>query len=343
MPLYGAIDLHSNNNYLVVSDEKDEVVLRRRELNLLEHVLRDLEPFGSQLVGVAVESTYNWYWLVDGLMEAGYRVQLVNTAAVRQYDGIKYSNDWSDARWLAHLLRLGLLPEGYIYPAAQRPVRDLLRKRSQLVRQRTAQLLSLGNLVTRTTGVRVSRSQLKELTLEEVGQQLVQPQVTLSADCSLQVVWTLERQIERIEQAVSQQLKLDAAAHQTLRLLGTVWGVGEILSRTILLETGPVGRFPQVGDYSSYCRAVSSQCWSNGRQKGENNAKCGNRYLAWAYVEAANYAARYYGPAQRFVEHKTAQANRALAIKALANKLCRASYWVMKQQVKFEPSRLFGS
>jgi transposase len=132
MPLYGAIDLHSNNIYLVVSDEKDQVVLRRRELNLLEHVLGDLEPFRGGLVGVAVESTYNWYWLVDGLMEAGYRVHLVNTAAVRQYEGIKYTNDWSDARWLAHLLRLGLLPEGYIYPAAQRPVRDLLRKRSQL-------------------------------------------------------------------------------------------------------------------------------------------------------------------------------------------------------------------
>jgi hypothetical protein len=127
----------------VVSDEKDEVVLRRRELNLLEHVLRDLEPFGSQLVGVAVESTYNWYWLVDGLMEAGYRVQLVNTAAVRQYDGIKYSNDWSDARWLAHLLRLGLLPEGYIYPGAQRPVRDLLRKRTCL-RIRTCQPVKSG-------------------------------------------------------------------------------------------------------------------------------------------------------------------------------------------------------
>ncbi|MCI0721729.1 MAG: IS110 family transposase, partial [Acidobacteria bacterium] len=85
------------------------------------------------------------------------------------------------------------------------------------------------------------------------------------------------------------------------------------------------------------------QCWSNGRQKGENNAKCGNRYLAWAFVEAANYAAHSYRQAQVFVERKTAQVNRALAIKALANKLCRASYWVMKEQVKFEPARLFGS
>ena len=105
MPLYGAIDLHSNNNYLVVIDQKDQVVLRRRGPNVLEVVLQALEPFGKDLVGVAVESTYNWYWMVDGLMEAGYPVHLVNTAAVRPYEGIKYSNDWTDAAWLAHLLR----------------------------------------------------------------------------------------------------------------------------------------------------------------------------------------------------------------------------------------------
>jgi transposase len=343
MPLYGAIDLHSNNNYLVVIDEKDQVVLRRRGANVLEWVLQALEPFRSGLVGVAVESTYNWYWMVDGLMEACYRVHLVNTAAVRTYEGIKHTNDWTDAVWLAHLLRLGLLPQGYIYPAAQRPVRDLLRKRSQLVRQRTAQLLSLGNILTRTTGVRVNRTELKELTLEEVGERLSQPQVALSADCSLQVAWTLDKQIDRIEQEVQTQLKLDRAAHKTLQLLETVWGVGQVLGRAILLETGPVERFATVGDYSSYCRAVGSQCWSNGRLKGENNAKCGNRYLAWAFVEAANYAAHSYRQAQVFVERKTAQVNRALAIKALANKLCRASYWVMKEQVQFEPARLFGS
>jgi transposase len=343
MPLYGAIDLHSNNNYVVVIDDQEQIVFRRREPNHLETVVRDLEPFRSELVGVAVESTYNWYWLVDGLAQQGYTMHLVNTAAVQQYEGLKYSNDWSDTLWLARLLRLGVLPEGYIYPRKQRPLRDLLRKRSQLVRHRTAQLLSLGNIMTRHTGNRVSRSELKQLTLEQVNQQLSQPLVALSVDCSLQVAQTLDKQIDRIEQEVQKQLKLDKAAHKTLQLLETVWGVGPVLGRAILLETGPVSRFASVGDYSSYCRAVASQCWSNGRKKGENNAKCGNRYLAWAFVEAANYAALSYRQARVFVERKTAQTNRALAVKALANKLCRASYWVMKEQVKFEPARLFGS
>ena len=115
-----------------------------------------------------MESTYNWYWLVDGLMEQGYKVHLANTAAIQQYEGLKYSNDDSDARWLAHVLRLGILPQGYIYPREERPVRDLLRKRSQLVRQRTMNLLSIQNLMTRNTGSSMTANQIKGLDKAQV-------------------------------------------------------------------------------------------------------------------------------------------------------------------------------
>ena len=87
---------------------------------------------------MVVESTSNWYWLVDPLMEAGYWVHLANPVAMQQYNGLKYTDDRSDARSLAHLLRLGVLPDGYISPKAERAVRDVLRKRAHLVRQQTA-------------------------------------------------------------------------------------------------------------------------------------------------------------------------------------------------------------
>jgi len=138
--------LHSDNNVTVLIDEKDEVVYRKRLPNDLRLILEQLSAYQSRVEGIVVESTYNWYWLVDGLMEQGYKVHLANTAAIQQYNGLKYTDDDSDARWLAHLLRLGVLPEGYIYPRAERPVRDLLRKRSQLVRHRTTNLLSIQNL-----------------------------------------------------------------------------------------------------------------------------------------------------------------------------------------------------
>src|SRR6185295_5910765 len=135
MKVYGGIELHANNNYTLLLDEQDRVLYRKRLPNGLSVVLAEVEPFRAELAGLVVESTYNWYWLVDGLMAAGYRVHLANTAAIQQYAGLKYTNDPSEAEWLARKLRLGILPEGYIYPKERRPIRDLLRQRSWLVRQ----------------------------------------------------------------------------------------------------------------------------------------------------------------------------------------------------------------
>ncbi len=126
---------------MALLDEGGIVVHRCRLHNEMAAMLEQLEPYREQIVELAVESTYNWYWLVDGLRQAGYAVKLANPSAMQQYQGLKYSDDQSDARWLAEMLRLRILPTGYIYPAAQRPLRDLLRQRSFLVRQCTSQLL----------------------------------------------------------------------------------------------------------------------------------------------------------------------------------------------------------
>src|SRR5687768_7006171 len=126
MQTYAAIDLHSNNGVLTIIDETDRVLKQRKIPNRLELFLAELEPFRATLQGVAVESTFNWYWLVDGLRTDGFLVTLVNTAATRQYEGLKHSDDQYDAWWLAHVLRLGILPKGNIYPPEGRAVRDLL-------------------------------------------------------------------------------------------------------------------------------------------------------------------------------------------------------------------------
>jgi transposase len=125
MPLYCGIDLHANNSVVVLLNEQDQVISQRRLANHLPTILEQLGPYHADIQGVVVESTYNWYWLVDGLMEADYRVHLATPVAIQQYSGLKYTDDHSDARWLAHLLRLGLLPEGYISPKAERAVRDV--------------------------------------------------------------------------------------------------------------------------------------------------------------------------------------------------------------------------
>uniref|UniRef100_UPI0025DD2B2C IS110 family transposase n=1 Tax=Thiohalocapsa sp. TaxID=2497641 RepID=UPI0025DD2B2C len=178
------------------------VVYRRRLPNDIGVVLAELGAFRQDIEGLVVESTYNWYWLVDGLMDVGFSVHLANTAAIVQYEGLKYADDESDARWLAKLLRLGLLPEGYIYPRQERAVRDLLRRRSKLVQQHSANLQSIQNLSTRSRGCSLSANQVKRLTDDEVDRLLPDADLALAVKGNLAVMRTQEGVIELLEKRV---------------------------------------------------------------------------------------------------------------------------------------------
>jgi transposase len=338
MKLYGAIDLHSNNNVTVLIDEQDQVVYQKRLPNDLPLIIQQLSAYHDSLQGIVVESTYNWYWLVDGLMDQGHRVHLANTAAIQQYEGLKYTNDISDARWLAHILRLGVLPQGYIYPKGERAVRDLLRKRSQLVRQRTTNLLSIQNLITRNTGSSLNGNRIKALDAQQIEQLLPDPDLALAVKANMAMFNCADEQIDLLERTVSDRIKL----RPEFRFLKTVPGIGLILALTIMLETGEINRFPMVGDFASYCRCVGSQKISNTKKKGQGNTKNGNKYLAWAFVEAANFAIRYCSRIKSFYQKKKAKSRGVLAIKAVAHKLCRACYHIMKDQVPFDITKAFA-
>ena len=335
---YCGIDLHSNNSVVIVSDDEDGIVLQKRLANDLGQIRGVLEPHREELVGVVVESTYNWYWLVDGLMDAGYRVHLAHPSAIRKYEGLKHSGDVADAAYLAQLLRLGLLAEGYIYPRQQRGARDLARKRMQLVRYRTAQILSIENILIRQTGARMKGEAVKRLTAEQVDEFAFAPDVALAMEANRAVSQVLGQQIEALERRLKERVSLRAE----YGLLKTVPGIGETLATTIMLETGCIDRFAQVGNFSSYCRCVDSLRESNGKKKGEGNAKNGNKYLAWAFIEAANFALRCCPQAKRFYERKKSKSNRVLALKALAHKLARACYYILRNQEPFDVSRCFG-
>ena len=182
MKLYGGIDLHSNNSVLVLLDELDKVVYEKRLDNRLELILSELKPYRKHITGLAVESTYNWYWLVDGLMDAGYGIaHLANPSAIKQYEGLKYSDDQHDAFFLAKLLILGILPEGYIYPKQHRPVRDLARKRMFLVRHKTAHILSLQSFIQRCCGIKISAGDIRNLSVEALEKWLKEEYLVLTA------------------------------------------------------------------------------------------------------------------------------------------------------------------
>jgi len=290
------------------------------------------------LAGVVVESTYNWYWLVDGLQEAGFEVKLANTGAIKKYDGLKHSGDESDARQLAHLLRLGILPTGTILPPEHRATRDLARKRMQLVRSRTSHILAIENILARQRGATINSNAIKRLTATDVNQMGLPEDVALAVESNLAVVTTLGAQIELLERRLQEKL----GERPEYVLLTSVPGIGRILAAIILLETGPIERFHAVGNYASYARCVDSQRLSNGKKKGEGNVRNGNKYLVWAFVEAANFALRFNAEAKRFYERKKARTNNVVATKALAHKLARACFHILKERTPFDVRRCFA-
>jgi hypothetical protein len=188
MSLYCGIDLHSRNCYLAVLSEKKKLVHGGPLANDLSVIVAALEPYREEIVGIAVESTFNWYWLVDGLMEEGYQLHLANTNEAQQYDGLKYTDDRHDARWLALMLLLGILPQGYIYPKGERPLRDLCRRRSFLVRKRTSFLTSMRGAFGCWTGQQLRRNEIVAWSEEDLEVLLADPRVRLGLSCLLEPV-----------------------------------------------------------------------------------------------------------------------------------------------------------
>jgi len=338
MDHFVGIDLHSNNSYIAVIDTDNNRIFKKKARNNLKEILKYLSPFKEHIKGIVVESTYNWYWLVDGLMENGYQLHLANPSAIKQYEGLKHSDDITDAFHLANLLRLDILPEGYIYPKDERPVRDLLRKRMFLVRQRTALILSFQNLVLRNLGEKISANTIKKLKEEDLEELFEDEHLILSAKASISTIHFLRSRIIHLEKVIHKAAKIK----KEYKLLKTAPGIWNTLALTIMLETGPIERFEKVGNYASYCRCVQSNRLSNSKSKGKGNRRNGNKYLSWAYVEAANHALWNYEYVKRYHQRKTAKTNNVVAIKAIAHKLARACYYIIRDQKEFDPLKAFA-
>ncbi|GHU27303.1 hypothetical protein AGMMS50256_06880 [Betaproteobacteria bacterium] len=219
---YSGIDLHSNNCLVTVTDEKDRVVAEKRVPNELEKILGLFLPWRDELAGIVVESTYNGYWLVDGRQVAGFQVHLANTVAIKKYEGLKHSGDEADARYLAHLLRLGILPTGTILPPGQRAVRDLARKRLQRVRSRTTHILAVENILARQQDQRFDSNSVKRLSVELVDQMGLAEDVAFALKTNVAVITPLNAQIALLEKRLQEKIGKQAV----YQLLTSVPGIG---------------------------------------------------------------------------------------------------------------------
>ncbi len=335
--LIAGIDLHSNNVMIGVINQEGRRVAQRKLDCDLDAVVQFLEPFKPQLVSMAVESTFNWYWLLDGLRARGYPIDLANPAKIEQYNGLKHVDDKDDAFHLAELQRLNILPTAHVYDPKLRPVRDLLRRRGRLVNLRAGLLLSFKSLYARTTGQPLELREAKKLEPKEAARLYEHPANQLIAQVQAEHIGALDKSISRIEKAV-----LACARELPLyEKLLTIPGIGRILAMTITMEVGDIHRFNTAGDFASYCRMVDARRLSNGKLKRENNPKCGNRYLAWTMIEAANFSRRYDEHCRRWFDRKAAKTSKVIATKALGCKLSKAAWHVMAGQCDYDEKRMF--
>jgi transposase len=200
-----------------------------------------------------------------------------------------------------------------------------------LVKHKTAHILSLQSLIARCSGQRISSNQIRTITSADLKQLLKEEHLVLSAQANLDSIVFLKQQIHGLEKVIKNKLKLSQAFNGLL----TVPGIGHILAMTIMLEVGDVGRFAKVGNFTSYCRCAPTQRLSDGKAKGSGNRKNGNRYLSWAFSEAAQMARRFNARFRRYYARKAAQTNTIVATRALSNKLARICYYIMRDEVVF--------
>lgn len=332
---YAGIDLHSNNNLTVIANQAGRRLFEGRLPNDLEVILARLAEFGP-IASVAVESTYNYYWLTDGLLDAGYKTLLANPLAMQPYKGLKHQDDKYDAGWIAELQRLGILPRAHLCDRRWRGVRDVLRLRSWHVQEKTAVFLSLQGRYARCLGRNLGKSDLLSWPPPDLGD----GEQNLAARTQASLIRGLEELIQTLEERVRSRLETDSPLY---RRLVAVDGIGLVLASTIALETGDLGRFRRVGDYASYARVVPSGRYTNFKKKGKGNRRSGNRYLGWAFHEAAHCMNRC---CEGMREYRKRQARRGkhprVVWSAMANKICRGLYFVMRDGVKFSPELLFG-
>lgn len=338
--LYCAIDLHSNNGFYGIVEKSGKRVLGKRIVNDLNKVLDVLVPLKDSIREIAVESTYNWYWLVDGLIENGFKdkVKLANPAAMDQYSGLKNTDDKTDAFFIAEQMRLGVLPTGYIYPKEDRHIRDILRRRMLFVQQRTAQILSLQNMVSRQSGNSISVGTIKKLDFEKFLKMLGNENNIFMAKQNLDTIRYLSEKIKMLENYVLARAELKPEFERLL----TIPGIGKILGLTIMYETGEISRFSKAGNYTSYCRCVRAIASSNKKKKGNNNRKNGNKYLSWAFVEAAHKMKQFCPEAKSYYDRKYSRMIGAVATKSLGAKISKCVFYILRDQENFDLKKMFG-
>jgi transposase len=336
---YCGIDLHARSMYMCILSQDGEILLHRNMKTSPEMFLKAIAPYREDLV-VCVECIFTWYWLADLCAREGIPFVLGHALYMKAIHGGKAKNDKIDAQKIAGLLRGGMLPQAYVYPAAMRATRDLLRRRTHLMRKRAELLTHIQQTNSQYTLPEIGKKIAYKANRDGVAERFPDPAVQKSIEVDLALIGHYDQLLRDVELSILKTAKQHNA--QTLYLLRTVPGIGEILSLVLLYEIHDITRFPRVQDFLSYCRLVKCTKESAGKRYGTSGTKIGNAHLKWAFSEAAVLFLRGNPAGQKYLTKLEKKPGSGKALTLLGQKLGRTVYYMLQRQTAFDMDKFLN-
>jgi len=330
---YCGIDLHARSMYVCIVHQEGDILVHRNMKAAPEPFLKAVAPYRDGLV-VAVECIFTWYWLADLCAQEGISFVLGHALYMKAIHGGKAKNDKIDSQKIAALLRGGMLPQAYVYPAKMRATRDLLRRRTHLMRKRAELLAHVQNTNSQYNLPEIGKKIAYKANRTGVAERFDDAAVQKTIEVDLALITYDDELLKDLELYILKTAKHHDA--NTLSLLQTIPGVGKILSLVLLYEIHQIDRFPSVQDFASYCRLVKCSKESGGKRLGTSGKKIGNAHLKWAFSEAAALFLRNNPPGQKLLARLEKKHDTGKALSILAHKLGRAVYFMLKRKVAFD-------
>ncbi len=329
------IDLHGRNMYVCVMDRDGKILVHRNiKHNDFNYFLKIVDPYRSDLT-VACESTFNWYWLADSCRENGIFFVLGHALYMKAIHGTKTKNDKIDSKKIAHLLRSNLLPEAHCCSPEKRAIRDLLRRRIYLVRQR-AQFLGHMSSSVQVYGQPplTQKEKYKSGRKENITKKFTDDTIQFSMAVDADLADYYDKVINNVEKEIFNKTRLIFSS--TFNLLRTVPGIGDIIALIILYETDEISRFQTAREFCSYSMLVPSDSTSAGKKVGNQGHKIGNHYLKWAFMQAAVLGKGRSIPLKKFSDSLIEKYGKAKGNVIIAHRLAIAVYYMLKRGTAFD-------
>ncbi len=335
-PYYCGIDLHARMLYVCIIDDKGNKLVHQKIKDSPEELLKLLTPYLGQLI-LGVECMHCWYWVSNFCQKHRIEFVLGHALYMRAIHGGKTKNDKIDSYKIASLLRGGNFPVAYNYPQHMRSTRDLLRRRTRIVRHGADLKAHVSNTLSQYNKPAHSLNLRYPAAREQMRNQFEDDSTQRNVDLDLNIIDFYTHELSRVEHFILKHAKQHNA--QDYAILNTFPGIGQILGLTILYEIGEISRFDSVQKFASYSRLIKCKAESAGKSYGTQGNKIGNAHLKWAFSEAAVLYLRGNDKAKKYLDKLQKRMSKAKALSALAHKIGRCIYFMLKNKTVFDEKR----